>query len=251
MITGLAVGHTPHHANDGPASAFVVLDDGSTIDVDVEPMTGPEPTTGSRRDQRRVGARNRRAPSARAVAGDDRSRTCAGRFGVGWARAVGSRGCDQVRTRSATSGGQSPTPNGGSIPDGPWALGVGDDTRRRGVAGVDRRRPPWHRATTRWTIDDSRRPRWSSPRATGAGFRHGFVTLAQLLRDGAAGAGADRRRPGVRVAGSPRRSRPPVLPGVRRRTASSIWRRGASSIGSTSTSPTTRRGGSRSTATPS
>ena len=32
-ITDLSVDHTPHHANDGPASAFVVLDDGSTIDV--------------------------------------------------------------------------------------------------------------------------------------------------------------------------------------------------------------------------
>ena len=34
----LVAGHTPRHANDGPASAFVILADGTPIDADVEPM---------------------------------------------------------------------------------------------------------------------------------------------------------------------------------------------------------------------
>lgn len=38
-ITGLALGHQPNHANDGPASAFVILPDGSTEPVELGPMS--------------------------------------------------------------------------------------------------------------------------------------------------------------------------------------------------------------------
>jgi hexosaminidase len=38
-VHGVAVGHRPRHANDGPVAAFVILPDGSTLDVDVRPMT--------------------------------------------------------------------------------------------------------------------------------------------------------------------------------------------------------------------
>ena len=42
------VSHRARHANDGPVSAYVVTADGSTIDVDVAPMTGPAALTPAR-----------------------------------------------------------------------------------------------------------------------------------------------------------------------------------------------------------
>jgi hexosaminidase len=45
-VDGIRAGHRPRHANDGPTSAFVILPDGSTIDVDVRPM---EPSIRERR----------------------------------------------------------------------------------------------------------------------------------------------------------------------------------------------------------
>ena len=179
-----SVDHTPHHANDGPASAFVVLDDGSTIDVDVEPMTGPEPS------HRFDAANNARrcaeptAPGPRAVAGDDRSRSC-GRVGP----ASGGRVRSVARLRSGSN-------EVGDV----WravaraerrlhpgrAVGARRRRRqrRRRVAGVGRRRLRWHPGTTRSTIDDARAEVVVAA-SDAAGFRHGFVTLAQLLRDGA------------------------------------------------------------------
>jgi hexosaminidase len=39
QLAGCSIGHRPRHANDGPVSAYLVLPDGSTADVAVEPMT--------------------------------------------------------------------------------------------------------------------------------------------------------------------------------------------------------------------
>ena len=82
-IADLSVDHTPHHANDGPTSAFVVLEDGATIDVHVEPMTAPPSTAGMKREQRALGARIRRWPSARAMAGGGQRIVRAARLRIG------------------------------------------------------------------------------------------------------------------------------------------------------------------------
>ena len=178
-ITGLSVDHTPHHANDGPTSAFVVLEDGSTIDVHVEPMTAPPTTAGLKREQRT------------SVRGTD-----GGPALVPWPAAIeGSFGRDgsaaaQVRSAARLRSGSNDV---GDVwravaraerrlhPEGPWALGVGDSTG----AGV------WSVSTITAAVapghydvhldDDTAEAVVAASDATG--FRHGFVTIAQLLRD--------------------------------------------------------------------
>ncbi len=192
-----------------------MLEDGSTIDVHVEPMTAPP--TDHRFEARTtpVGARNRRTPRARAVAGDDRRIVRAARLGIGGG-CDRRRGCDQDRTRSATSGGRSPERNGGSIRTGrgrsasattpaPGAWSVSAVTGRGGTRPLRGGRSTTPTAEVVVAASDA------------AGFRHGFVTHRPTAARRVAEARADRRRPDVRVARAPRRSRPPVLPGIRRR----------------------------------
>ena len=107
VIAGLAVGHTPRHANDGPASAFVVLDDGSTIDVDVEPMTTPEPTPPSSRGRGGsapgVGRDPALVPWPAGIDGSGR-RALSASAGLGESASVGevaSSGLRSARLRSA------------------------------------------------------------------------------------------------------------------------------------------------------
>ena len=47
VLAGLAVGHPPRHANDGPLSAFLILPDGTTSPVEVAPMTSTTAVRGS------------------------------------------------------------------------------------------------------------------------------------------------------------------------------------------------------------
>jgi len=181
VIDGLMVGHRPHHANDGPASAFVVLDDGSTLDVDVEPMTGPEPKAGPTRDQRRSERGTDGVPAL-----------------VPWPAAFDRNGGRVVSTAGERVGSTARLRSGpddvGDVwravaraerrlyPDGPWALGGGDDVDAGAwpVSTVAGTMPSGHYELT---IDDTSAEVTVTASDTG-GFRHGFVTLAQLLRDG-------------------------------------------------------------------
>jgi hexosaminidase len=179
VFGGLAVGHPPRHANDGPASAFVMLDDGSTIDVHVEPMTAPERTTGPRREQRK---------SARDTDGRPAL--------VPWPAVVegsfGRPGSASARVRSAARL-RSGSGEVGDVwravaraerrlhPDGPWALGVGDDIGA-GVWSVTASSAAL--APGRYEVDlDDASGEVIVAANDAAGFRHGFVTVAQLLRD--------------------------------------------------------------------
>ncbi len=181
VIAGLAVGHPPRHANDGPASAFVVLDDDSTLDVHVEPMTTTETGTGSTRDQRR------------SVRGTD-----AGPALVPWPATIERDGertvsRDGGRARS-TARLRSGSAEVGDVwravaraerrlyPHGPWALGIGDDIGAGAwpVSVVPGAMPPGHYELT---IDDATDEVIVAASSL-AGYRHGFLTLAQLLRDG-------------------------------------------------------------------
>ena len=217
VITDLSVDHTPHHANDGPASAFVVLEDGSTIDVHVEPMTAPPSNH-----------RLRRANNARSVRGTDgdpalvpwpatidgigRAGACPGR----WAGAIGGAAAIRIeRGRRRLAGGG---PSGTAAPSG-RAVGARRRRRhrRRRVVGVGR---PGAVAPGHYEVDYRRRHRRGGRRGERrrglpARVRHDRPTAARRV----AGARADRRRADVRVARAPRRSRPPVLPGIRRRAA--------------------------------
>jgi hexosaminidase len=181
VIAGLAVGHPPHHANDGPASAFVVLDDGSTIDVDVEPMTGPEPSAGARRDQARSVGETDGAPSLVPwPATFDRERAHDVSTSGGRLRPVA-----RLRSGSSEVGDVWRTVGGAErrlYPDGPWALGVGDDTGDGAwlVSAVAGQMASGHYELT----IDATRAEVTVAASDSAGFRHGFVTLAQLLRDG-------------------------------------------------------------------
>ncbi len=180
-ITGLAVGHIPHHANDGPASAFVVLEDGSTLDVDIEPMTTPEQTPG--------------APPGR---GESVHRLCPGPALVPWPAAIDLSG---GQFPSGSPAGRSPasaTLRSGSneagdvwravasaerrlYPDGPWALA--DDAADAGawsVEAVPAALPSGHYEVT----TDAATAGVIVAASDAAGFRHGFVTVAQLLRSG-------------------------------------------------------------------
>ena len=178
-IADLSVDHTPHHANDGPTSAFVVLEDGATIDVHVEPMTAPPSTAGMKREQR---------ASARGFVG--------GPALVPWPAVVnasfGPHGSASGRVRSAARL-RSGSDDTGEVwravaraerrlhPDGPWVLGVGDDNG----AGV------WSVSTTtsasapgHYEVDfDGSTGEAVVTAGDTAGFRYGFVTIAQLLRD--------------------------------------------------------------------
>lgn len=189
VITGLTVGHTPHHANDGPASAFVVLDDGSTIEVDVEPMTAPGPRVRSRVEQRKSerGTNGRPAlvpwPAAIDVPGGPVVSGSGGRVVSG----SGGRVRSSARLRSGSN-------EVGDVwravarverrlhPEGPWALGVGDDTGA-GVWSVST--APAAVASGHYEVDfDDATAEVLVAASDAAGFRHGFVTVAQLLRDG-------------------------------------------------------------------
>ena len=167
---------TPHHANDGPTSAFVILDDGSTIDV-------PSTETVAANDQSE--AHERRA-SARGIVGRPAlvpwPAAVVGSFG-GTARHRG--GCDRRRARSdrttsVRSGGRSPERNGGSIRRGRGA-GRRRRHRRRSAVGGDctGRRGPGHYAVD---FDDTTGEVVVAA-GDAAGLRHGFVTVARLLRD--------------------------------------------------------------------
>jgi hexosaminidase len=181
VIGGLAVGHPARHANDGPASAFVVLADGSTLDVDVVPMTTAQPIAGAQHDQRR------------SVRGTDDSPAL-----VPWPATIERDGArvlsrDGGRVRSAARL-RSGSAEVGDVwravagaerrlyPHGPWALGVGDDIGAGAwpVSVVPGAMAPGHYEVT---IDDATDEVVVAASST-AGFRHGFLTLAQVLRDG-------------------------------------------------------------------
>ncbi|MGH9134372.1 MAG: beta-N-acetylhexosaminidase [Ilumatobacteraceae bacterium] len=181
-IAGLAAGHTLNHANDGPASAFVVLADGSTLDVQVPPTTRPPPelTPGSRRERGKSGV------SSRARVGL-----------VPWPAAIewsgaGSAGAAPIAGAGLRSGsnafGEVWLAVAGAErrlhPDGPWVLG--DDRPDEGpgaawsVTAVETAAAPGHYELT---VDQSTAEVIVAA-GDAAGFRHGFVTLAQLLRSG-------------------------------------------------------------------
>jgi hexosaminidase len=189
VIAGLAVGHAPRHANDGPASAFVVLDDGSTRDVHVEPMTTTETRTDSRRDQRRTVRRTDGGPALipwPATLARDGGRVMSRDGGRVMSRDGGRvRAAARLRSGSAEVGDvwrAVARAERRLYPHGPWALGVGDDIGAGAwpVSVVPGAMAPGYYELT---IDDTT-DEVVVAASNSAGFRHGFLTLAQLLRDG-------------------------------------------------------------------
>jgi hexosaminidase len=184
VIAGLAVGHAPRHANDGPASAFVVLDDGSTIDVDVEPMTTPEPTPSSRRRGDSPHGAGRDPALVPWPAAID---------GLGESASVGRAASARLRSARLRSGSSSVGEVWAAVaraerrlhPDGPWALDVGDEAgvTAWSVSAVPASVAPGHYELT---ADDAVAELVVAASDV-AGFRHGFVTLGQLLRDASPG----------------------------------------------------------------
>jgi hexosaminidase len=189
-LADLMVGHAPHHANDGPASAFVVIEDGSTIDVSVDPMTRPGAGARTKRDQRGVGRGGNTAPALVPwPAHIDGVASAAPRAAgeVGFSR-IGARTAARLRSGSEQVGDvwrAVARAERRLHPKGPWALGVADDTGA-GVWSVVADAALLDPGHYEISVDDTTTE--VVVRASDdAGFRHGFVTVAQLLRDGSPG----------------------------------------------------------------
>ena len=171
-------GHRPrHHANDGPASAFVMLDDGSTIDVHVGRCTAPATPVDARTT--RVGARTVGART-RAMAGcgrRDRSGAHGSAIGAG---AIGSARCGRVG-RVGDAWPAVAVPTGGSVPTaGGRSASATPPAPERGrcgsAASID------DRGTTRWR---STTPARESRRRRAASRLPARVRHARpMLRDG-------------------------------------------------------------------
>ncbi len=178
-ITDLSVDHTTHHANDGPASAFVILEDGTTIDVHVEPMTAPPSTTGVKHERRALVRTTDDAPALVPWPA-----ALAGSFGRHGSVSAGVRSAARLRSGSNEVGDvwrAVARAERRLHPEGPWVLGIGDDTGAGAwsVSAVTGAVAPGHYEVE---IDDSAAEAVVTA-GDAAGFRHGFVTIAQLLRD--------------------------------------------------------------------